>query len=313
MNILLVEDARSVVRVMTARLSSYGHDVVHAENGQVAVELFEKESPDLILMDIEMPVMNGFEAANRIRAVEANQQWAWTPIIFLTSSDTVQNLVTAIEAGGDDFMSKMVPEPVLKAKMKAMSRIAALRHSLSIANRKLQTLADHDGLTGLCNRRSMDARIEEFWMEPQSNAALYAVLMLDIDNFKKYNDHYGHQAGDDCLRQVAIAIEGATEVANVEGVTKGAFVARYGGEEFAVLTPGGSQLALEALSTSILNAVRQLAIKHEKNADWGIVTVSIGGHCVDTVSSEIKDLFRAADERLYRAKNNGRNRAEIEG
>lgn len=313
MKILLVEDARSVVKVMTARLSSYGHDVVHAENGQVAVDLFEKESPDLILMDIEMPVMNGFEAANRIRAVEANQQWAWTPIIFLTSSDTVQNLVTAIEAGGDDFMSKMVPEPVLKAKMKAMSRIAALRHSLSIANRKLQTLADHDGLTGLCNRRSMDARIEEFWMEPQSNAALYAVLMLDIDNFKKYNDHYGHQAGDDCLRQVAIAIEGATEVANVDGVTKGAFVARYGGEEFAVLIPGASQFVLESFSTSILNAVRQLAIKHDKNADWGIVTVSIGGHCVDTVSAEIKDLFRAADARLYRAKNNGRNRAEIDG
>jgi PleD family two-component response regulator len=116
-------------------------------------------------MDIEMPVMNGFEAANRIRAFEATQQWAWTPIIFLTSSDTVENLVTAIEAGGDDFMSKFVPEPVLHAKMKAMSRIASLRASLSQANRKLQDLASQDGLTGLCNRRSMDVRTDQLWLQ----------------------------------------------------------------------------------------------------------------------------------------------------
>ncbi len=131
MKILLVDDARTVLMVMTSRLASYGHDVVHAANGQAAVEAFAVQAPDLVLMDIEMPVMNGFEATNRIRAFEATQQWAWTPIIFLTSSDTVENLVTAIEAGGDDFMSKFAPEPVLNAKMKAMSRIATLRCSLS--------------------------------------------------------------------------------------------------------------------------------------------------------------------------------------
>ena len=312
MKIMLVEDARSVVQVMTSRLTSYGYDVVHAENGQVAVNMFAEVSPDLVLMDIEMPVMNGFEAANRIRALEAQQRWAWTPIIFLTSSDTVQNLVTAIEAGGDDFMSKFVPEPVLQAKMKAMGRIANLRQSLSIANQKLQSLADHDGLTGLLNRRSLDTQVDQIWFESAPQGLPFALLMIDIDNFKKYNDHYGHQAGDDCLRNVAKALEEATVQANQLGTTRGAFVARYGGEEFAVIIPGALPLAADTLSASILESVRQRAIAHERNDAWGIVTVSIGGARVEKVVGELAMVFRAADQRLYAAKSQGRNCAVSE-
>ena len=312
MKILLVDDARSVVQVMTSRLKSYGYDVVHAENGQVAVDRFAEASPDLVLMDIEMPVMNGFEAANRIRALEAQQRWAWTPIIFLTSSDTVENLVTAIEAGGDDYMSKFVPEPVLHAKMKAMGRIANLRQSLSIANQKLQSLADHDGLTGLLNRRSMDTQVDQIWFESAPLGLPFALLMIDIDNFKKYNDHYGHQMGDDCLRNTAKAIEEATVQANQLGTTRGAFVARYGGEEFAVIIPGAAPQAVETLSTSILESVRQRAIAHERNDAWGIVTVSIGGARVEKVSGDLVKVFRAADQRLYAAKSQGRNCAVSE-
>ncbi len=307
MKIMLVEDARSVVQVMTSRLTSYGYDVVHAENGQVAVNMFAEVSPDLVLMDIEMPVMNGFEAANRIRALEAQQRWAWTPIIFLTSSDTVQNLVTAIEAGGDDFMSKFVPEPVLQAKMKAMGRIANLRQSLSIANQKLQSLADHDGLTGLLNRRSLDTQVDQIWFESTPLGLPFALLMIDVDNFKKYNDHYGHLTGDDCLRNVAKAIEEATGQANQQGTTRGAFAARYGGEEFAVIIPGAAPHADEALSASILESVRQLALPHERNDMWGIVTVSIGDARVEKVSGELANVFRSADQRLYTAKSRGRN------
>lgn len=313
MKILLVDDARSVVQVMTARLSSYGYEVVYAENGQQAIEVFQKTSPDLVLMDIEMPVMNGFEATNGIRAAEAQQQWAWTPIIFLTSSDTVQNLVTAIEAGGDDFMSKFVPEPVLRAKMMAMSRIATLRQRLSVANQKLQDLADQDGLTGLSNRRSMDLRVDAAWAQAQASGGPFGLLMIDIDNFKKYNDHYGHQAGDDCLRQVAQAIEGAAQAANAQGVTSGAFAARYGGEEFAVVMPQLSPAAFEAVSQAVVNAVRALAIAHVNNMDWGTVTISVGGVCLDQVThaATVVAVFREADARLYRAKAQGRNGAVL--
>ncbi len=306
MRILLVEDAKSVVQVMTARLSSYGHEVVHAENGKVAVDRFEAASPDLVLMDIEMPVMNGFEASHCIRQLEAHKQWAWTPIIFLTSSDTVENLVTAIEAGGDDFMAKFAPEPVLKAKMKAMARIAAMRQSLSIANKKLQSLADQDGLTGLANRRSMDTRVDAIWQNAASTASAFSILMIDIDNFKKYNDHYGHQSGDDCLRHVAQALDCAVAHANT-CITRDAFTARYGGEEFAVIIPGGSDGPARMLAQSLVETVRNLSIPHQMNAQWGIVTISVGGASVEKPEGPVKVAFRLADARLYQAKNLGRN------
>ena len=313
MKILLVDDARSVVIVMTSRLASYGYDVVHAANGQEAVNTFASAAPDLVLMDIEMPVMNGFEATNRIRAFEATQAWAWTPIIFLTSSDTVENLVTAIEAGGDDFMSKFVPEPVLQAKMKAMSRIAGLRRSLSQANQKLQDLASQDGLTGLCNRRSMDTRVDLLWMEAAAKGHGFGLLMLDIDNFKKYNDHYGHQTGDDCLRSVARAIDTATAESNSLSRTQAAFAARYGGEEFAVIVPHATAQRLADVAQAIVKEVFALAITHEKNDAWGHVSISAGGALVAQAQGEVVSVFRQADSRLYQAKTLGRNQAVVTG
>jgi len=309
MKILLVDDARSVAMVMTSRLSSYGYDVVLAGNGQEAVAKFSSEAPDLVLMDIEMPIMNGFEATNRIRAFETTQQWAWTPVIFLTFSDTVENLVTAIEAGGDDFMSKFVPEPVLQAKMKAMNRIAGLRHSLTQANRKLQDLASQDGLTGLCNRRSMDLRVDHLWHEAVARKYTFGMLMLDIDNFKKYNDHYGHQSGDDCLRAVAHTIDATVRQAAESSQDTGAFAARYGGEEFAVIVPHASAAALDGLAQGIVLAVSTLALAHEKNDAWGVVTISVGGALMSPASGAVVDLFRQADMRLYQAKQLGRNRS----
>jgi len=309
MKILLVDDAKSVQLVMTSRLASYGYEVLHAANGQEALAVFASSAPDLVLMDVEMPLMNGFEATNRIRAFEATQAWAWTPIIFLTSSDTVENLVTAIEAGGDDFMSKFVPEPVLNAKMKAMSRIAALRQSLSRANVKLQELASRDGLTGLCNRRSMDLRADLQWAQAVEQGKPFGLLMLDIDNFKKYNDHYGHQSGDDCLRAVAHAIDATVTHAAASGALAGSFAARYGGEEFAVVAPNTSPQHLQKLAQQIVRSVSALAIDHQGNEAWGIVTISVGGSVVDPAFGPLVNLFRQADARLYQAKQRGRNQA----
>lgn len=311
MKILIVDDTRAVTVLMSARLASLGHEIETAENGEEGVKRFIASTPDLVFMDIEMPVMNGFEATNRIRAHEATQSWAWTPIIFLTGSDTAENLVTAIEAGGDDFMSKSVPETVLQAKMKAMSRIAALRERLSTANRMLETLASQDGLTGLANRRHLDLMTDAAWADAQRGHKPFALLMLDVDNFKKYNDHYGHHAGDQCLRGVAAAINGAVEATNAEGITVGAIAARYGGEEFAVVIPGAGAEAYEFLAACVLDGVRQRAIPHEKNAAWGIVTVSIGGARIEQAAGKLADLFRLADNRLYQAKEAGRNRSQL--
>lgn len=312
MKILLVEDAKAVSALLCARLHSFGYEVISAENGEVGVELFRKCCPDLVLMDIEMPVMNGFEATNHIRAIEASQKWAWTPVIFLTASDTVENLLTAIEAGGDDFIAKSVPEAVLQAKMQAMTRIAALRSRLAIANRRLDELANQDGLTGLCNRRNMDLQVDRLWEDALTKSLPFGLLMLDIDNFKKFNDNYGHQAGDDCLKRFASEVNAVVREAAARQLAPDAFAARYGGEEFAVILPGVAAETYKKVARTIVRKVSDLAIPHKANADWNIVTVSVGGAYVEKASGKILELFRLADDRLYRAKQLGRNRCELD-
>lgn len=311
MKILLVDDARSILALMSSRLMSFGHEVTTAENGQIALEKFKADNYDLVLMDVEMPVMNGFESTNRIRAIEATRHWAWTPIIFLTASDTQENLITAIEAGGDDFLTKAVPEPVLQAKMKAMGRVAELRQRLAVANQKLMEQASCDGLTGLCNRRYMDLRLDVAWGDAIRLGQSFGLLMIDIDNFKKYNDHYGHQAGDNCLHSIAAAIEGVVLAANNGRYATNAFAARYGGEEFAVILPATSEAAFEGIAASLAEAVHHCGIPHVENQPWGTATVSVGGDYMLVANGRVADLFRRADQRLYQAKSLGRNRAVV--
>ncbi len=308
MKILLVDDSRSIAAIMSARLTSLGYEVTHALDGQAAIDLFKKMAPDLVLMDIEMPVMNGFEATARIRAEEATHKWAWTPIIFLTASDTQDNLLMAIEAGGDDFILKKVSEPILHAKMKAMSRIARLREELSIANRKLEELATRDRLTGLYNRRYMDPQVDALWGKSAKDGARMAVLMIDVDNFKKYNDRYGHQAGDDCLVNVAQAISSSVDDFNSFRSGEEAFAARYGGEEFAVIIPNGSDAAATTCAQGVHDALKSLKITHEMNENYGFVTVSIGASLsAPAAGATIANAFRQADVALYKSKESGRN------
>lgn len=302
MKILLAEDSRAVAAVMADRLATFGHEVQVAENGQVAVDLFPGYAPDLVLMDLDMPVMNGFEATARIRALEASTPWAWTPIIFLTASGTPENLVTAIEAGADDFMVKTVPESVLHARMKAMARIAALRHRLTQANAQLEDMANRDGLTGLRNRRQLELAGNFLWSQAAQDGTALAVLMIDVDQFKRYNDHYGHLAGDDCLRAIGTCLKRATEQANAEGLTGDAFAARYGGEEFCVVIPRATQAGYQALAHRLVSGVRALRLPHANNRHRDHVTISVGGHLSATVEGNLADALREADRKLYEAK-----------
>ncbi len=311
MKVLLVEDSMSTALLTTARLESFGHEVRLATDGPSALKHFSESTFDLILMDIEMPGMSGFEVTKRIREIEGNEPWAWTPIIFFTATDTATNVVTAIDAGGDDFISKLSPENVLQAKMTAMSRIASLRARLAQANQQLQDQAHRDGLTGLYNRRAMDARLDRLWKDAVREGKPFGLLMIDIDNFKNYNDHYGHLAGDDCLRAVATSLAATVQRFNDEGETSEAFIARYGGEEFSVIIPDARSDVHLDLARAIVPGIAKLEIPHVENSRWGIVTISAGGVRTQTASGSLDVLFREADARLYKAKDAGRNRAEV--
>ena len=302
MKILLVDDSPSATLVMSARLRRFCFEVVAAADGLAAVEAFVVHAPDLVLMDLEMPGLNGLQATQRIRAEELSRGWPWTPIIFLTASDRDDNLVTAIDAGADDFIPKSVAEPVLLAKMKAMNRVAALRRSLYVANARLQRLAEQDGLTGLANRRSFDGRVAEQWCTAQRAGRPLGVIMLDIDHFKRYNDGFGHLGGDDCLRHVAAALGAEARR------QPGAFAARYGGEEFIVVAPGLHGAALHALGRHVVEAVRALALPHPGNPPWLVVTVSAGGASSARCEGAVDALLERADRTLYAAKSGGRNR-----
>lgn len=309
MKILLVEDSKSIAMLMAEQLSSYGHEVTFARNGREAVEQFQAIAPDLVLMDIEMPEMNGFEATLRIRGVEATQKWAWTPIIFLTASNSPDCLVTAIEAGADDFISKPVSESVLEAKMKAMARIAELRCNLSIANRQLEEMALRDRLTGLYNRRHLDLQLNAMWERATRNGTQVAVIMIDVDRFKDFNDRYGHQAGDDCLAGVANVIDLEVEKLTRDKPACPAFCARYGGEEFAVVIAGATSDTVETFSASLLSAIGAMGMVHDANPPYGHVTASIGTNLATPKVCTISNAFRAADAALYQSKGGGRNRA----
>lgn len=304
MKILLADDSRSAALAMTARLNSYGYTVILATDGQQAVEAFRRHAPDLVLMDLDMPRLNGFDATARIRAEESAEQGAWTPVIFLTASSNDASLVTAIEAGADDFICKSAPESVLRAKMIAVTRIAALRQRLYDANRSLRELADLDGLTHLPNRRSLDARVEVQWQRACDAGRPFGVLMVDIDHFKAYNDGYSHWMGDDCLRKVALALQDTARRLDSEGV----FAARYGGEEFALVGAGLDKRGTTALGMRSIAAVIDLRIEHSGNPPWGVVTISAGAAWCSACSGTVSRVFRDADEALYAAKRAGRNR-----
>ncbi|MDD3325527.1 MAG: diguanylate cyclase [Zoogloea sp.] len=309
MRALLIEDTLTSATLVSHQLRKIGIEPILARDGEKGIELFQKEHPDLILLDIIMPGMDGFEVARRIRQLE--QAGEWTPIIFLTARTSDEDLEKAIAVGGDDYLIKPVSEIVLAAKVRAMQRIAQMRYSLLIltrkldhANQELTRLSSLDGLTGIPNRRQFDETLLREWRRACRQGKPLSMLLCDVDRFKQFNDGYGHQVGDECLKAVARTLQSTLR-------RPADLVARYGGEEFAVILPdtdlGGALLVAEAMRAS----VEGLRITHRyAGPESGVVTISAGvatlvparGH------SDSADLIRQADEALYQAKEGGRNR-----
>jgi PleD family two-component response regulator len=230
MKALVIEDTLTSATVICQQLRSMGLDPVHARDGASGLEMFKADRPDLVLLDIIMPGLSGFDVARRIRQLEQNGDW--TPIIFLTARASDEDMAHGVEVGGDDYLVKPVSEVVLRAKVRAMQRIAQMRYSLIVltrklddANRELTRLSSVDGLTGIANRRHFDDTLLREWRRAARSKGRLALLAADVDFFKRFNDGYGHQAGDECLKAVAGALASVLK-------RPSDLVARYGGEEF---------------------------------------------------------------------------------
>jgi diguanylate cyclase (GGDEF)-like protein len=284
-----------------------GHPAVEAADGHAALALYQEDRPDLVLLDVEMPGMDGYTLAREIRQYDASH---WVPIIFLSGRVADEDIERGIDAGGDDYITKPVSPIVLRAKLNAMHRITDMRkrllqmsEELQDANRALVKLSSMDGLTNILNRRSFDAALEVEWHRCMRSGKPLALILGDVDYFKSYNDSYGHDGGDKCLRAVAEAMSKAARRTSD-------MVARYGGEEFVVLMTDTTEQGAMQVAHRVLEAVRDLNIPHCGSQVAKHVTMSLGiSVCLPNPSSSPQDLVRSADAALYQSKADGRDRA----
>ncbi len=304
MKVLLVDDTKTERLILTSYLEKMGHTVISVENGKLAVSMYLTEQPDLVLMDVIMPEMDGHEAARQMR----NDESAWVPIIFLSGCIDPEDIFTGIQVGGDDYLTKPVNFRILEAKMIAMQRISKMRkklinvsNELEIRNAELKELANVDGLTGLANRRYLDKYLSVEITRSIRNSHQLSVVLCDVDHFKKYNDAFGHLKGDDCLKLVAKTMKNVCKRASD-------LVARYGGEEFAVILPDTNLDDALKLAQSMCDAVYRLNLEHPESAH-NMVSISMGVFCHDPKMKKNGEyILKKADDALYKAKGSGRNK-----
>ncbi len=295
MRILIVDDIPDNIRVLSSMLVDDGHQISAATNGRQALKLVASCNPDLILLDVMMPEMDGYETC---KALKANPQLRSIPVIFITALADVEDETRGLELGAVDYITKPFKEAIVRVRVKTHLELKR-QHDI------LEQLSHFDGLTGIPNRRAFDQQLDQEWRRSARAHEPLAAAMIDVDHFKQYNDAHGHQAGDDCLRQVASAL--------AQGLTRGGdFVARYGGEEFIGLLSGVDRDRLSVVAEKLRAGVEALHISHGASPISPWVTVSIGAAIAQpTPETPPSSLIDAADLQLYAAKRLGRNQVSL--
>jgi len=312
---LLVVDDQPVNIQALYQAFSADHQVLMATNGEQALKLAISKQPDLVLLDVMMPGMDGHEVCQRLKADESTRD---IPVIFVTAHDDEASETLGLEMGAVDFISKPINPKIVRARVKTHLTLKAqsdlLRHWVYI-----------DGLTGVYNRRHFDERLATEWARALRNGTELSVVLLDVDFFKRYNDRYGHQAGDDCLRRLATCLRDSLK-------RPADLVARYGGEEFVCLLPETPLSGAMTVAGLLRDNVAAMGIEHADSAADSVVTVSLGvcckpagplgsagsllrgaAHSICSKPAEYTgsaaSLLSGADAQLYQAKAQGRARA----
>jgi diguanylate cyclase (GGDEF)-like protein len=316
--LLIVDDYLDNVRSLSLLLRDSGYSVRKATSGEMALETIQIAKPDLVLLDVRMPEMDGYEVCEQLKA---NPETCDIPIIFLSASNDTDDKVQAFAVGGADYVTKPFQAEEVLARvrhqitiLRQQQQLAAqntqlqqIKTDLQRANLELQRIASTDGLTQIANRRCFDEVLEQEWKRLRRDQQPLSLILCDIDYFKHYNDRYGHLAGDACLRQVAQTIS--------ECVKRPADkVARYGGEEFAIILPNINQAEAATIARAVQARIHSLQIPHAGSASADHITLSFGIAClVPALDSSCHALIAAADGALYQAKAAGRNTWAISG
>lgn len=288
--ILVVDDQVVNIQSVNALLAD-DYTVLVATNGENALEVAEKELPDLILMDVVMPGMCGKDVCMHLKDNELTQD---IPVIFITTVSGGKDENECWESGGVDFIAKPFNPYTLKNRVR-------FHLELKCQKEILLKLAYSDGLTGVYNRRYFDEHYEKFRKVSARKNHPLSLLLMDIDHFKNFNDSYGHIAGDDALRVVSKAISSSL-------ARPSDFVARYGGEEFVVVLPDTELKGAEYVAQKVMDAIAALEIPNEASK-YEFLSMSIGVISVQGLDAMKLDMLELADRCLYKAKENGRNRS----
>jgi diguanylate cyclase (GGDEF)-like protein len=306
MKILVVDTDKITRMIVDECVTVLGHEIYHAETGKDGLAFVKANCLDLILVDDDMADVNGLVATKAIRTFQKED---WLPIIFLTTKSYVEFYENGMLAGADAYLQKPINPSYLQLQITAMERICIMRRkllgqkNLIKANQYLNKLAMFDHVTGLANRRHFDETLNREFNQAKRDKASLSILMCDIDFFKVYNDKYGHQAGDKCLRKIAEAID--------EALTRPAdLVCRYGGEEFVVILPRTDSVGALKIAEKIKRSVASKNIVLISSKGEVRVTLSMGLANYNGQYKNVEEFVKAADDALYKAKRNGRNRIE---
>ena len=301
--ILVVDDHEDNIELLRARLEARGYEVEGAPDGQAALDAVQRTCPDLILLDVMMPKMDGMEVVKRLKA---NKALPFIPVIMQTALDSTENKVEGLDAGADDYITKPINFAELEARVNSLLRIKALQTDLAAREKELSELNDKlrlisltDGLTEVENRRSLELHLHEMWQHSMRLHEPIALIICDIDKFKAVNDNYGHQAGDSVLKEFAQLLK--SEAREIDRV------GRYGGEEFLLILSG---TVLDAAVT-FAERLREKVEGHTFSYTGGTLRRTMSCGVAASPHPRVKDqeaLLRAADDALYVAKETGRNR-----
>lgn len=290
--VLVVDDQPSNIQLIYQLLKD-DYEILMATSGQQAISVCQQHRPDLILMDVIMPDMSGWEAC---RVLKNTSEIGNTPVMFITALTGEDDENACWDAGAVDFLTKPINANTLKHRVKAH---LTLKHQSDL----LRSLAYMDGLTGISSRRHFDQYMEAQVAQAFRKQTPLSVLLLDIDYFKQYNDRFGHLAGDDCLRHVAKVIKSCT-------LRPTDLCARYGGEEFVMVLPDTDQNGLTHIAQRLKQTLEDSAVSHPCSPTE-LLTVSAGGatYLPTKTMCSAEQLLILADTLLYQAKAQGRNQS----